>query len=90
MINRTSRYYDGVLAQTPNKYTGVYEISVFRNFAASKPVKYITYVWKESDTLSAVANAFGEGSTFPQVVFESKHLGGCVDTIKYLQENSLL
>ena len=32
---------------------------------------------------------FGEGSTFPQVIFESKHLGGCVDTVKYLQENNM-
>lgn len=32
---------------------------------------------------------FGEGSTFPQVIFETKHLGGCVDTVKYLQENNM-
>ena len=32
---------------------------------------------------------FGEGSTFPQVIFESKHLGGCIDTVKYLQENNM-
>lgn len=33
---------------------------------------------------------FGEGSTFPQVLVNDKKLGGCVDTIKYLQENSLI
>lgn len=33
---------------------------------------------------------FGEGSTFPQVVVDGKTLGGCVDTIKYLQQNSVL
>lgn len=33
---------------------------------------------------------FGEGSTFPQVVFGEEHLGGCTDTIKYLQENNML
>lgn len=32
---------------------------------------------------------FGEGSTFPQVVFEQKHIGGCSDTVKYLQENNM-
>ena len=32
---------------------------------------------------------FGEGSTFPQVVFEQKHVGGCSDTVKYLQENNM-
>lgn len=33
---------------------------------------------------------FGQGSTFPQVVFDNKHLGGCTDTVKYLQENNLI
>jgi glutaredoxin len=33
---------------------------------------------------------FGEGSTFPQVIVNQVKLGGCVDTIKYLQENKLL
>lgn len=33
---------------------------------------------------------FGEGSTFPQVLVNDKKLGGCIDTIKYLQENSLV
>lgn len=32
---------------------------------------------------------FGEGSTFPQVVFDQKHIGGCGDTVKYLQENNM-
>ena len=32
---------------------------------------------------------FGEGCTFPQVVFEQKHIGGCSDTVKYLQENNM-
>lgn len=33
-------------------------------------------------------NEFGEGSTFPQVVLDNKVLGGCTDTIKYLQEQN--
>ena len=33
---------------------------------------------------------FGEGSTFPQVIVNTKKLGGCVDTIKYLQEQKLI
>lgn len=34
---------------------------------------------------------FGEGSTFPQVVLnDTEHLGGCVDTVKYLKENNLV
>jgi len=33
---------------------------------------------------------FGEGSTFPQIIVNNKKLGGCVDTIKYLQEQKLI
>jgi glutaredoxin len=33
---------------------------------------------------------FGVGSTFPQVVLDELHLGGCTDSVKYLQENNLL
>jgi len=33
---------------------------------------------------------FGQGSTFPQVLLDDKHLGGCTDAVRYLQENKLL
>ena len=33
---------------------------------------------------------FGSGSTFPQVLLDSKRLGGCTDTVKYLAENKLI
>lgn len=34
---------------------------------------------------------FGEGSTFPQVILnDEQHLGGCSDTVRYLQEQNLV
>ena len=33
---------------------------------------------------------FGEGSTFPQVIYDDKKLGGCVDTIKFLREQQVI
>ncbi len=34
---------------------------------------------------------FGSGSTFPQVLLnDQERLGGCTDTVKYLQENSII
>ena len=33
---------------------------------------------------------FGQGSTFPQVVLNGTNLGGCTETVKYLQENQLV
>ena len=35
-------------------------------------------------------NEFGKGSTFPQVIVNDKKLGGCSDTISYLQEQNLI
>ena len=33
---------------------------------------------------------FGQGSTFPQVVLDGTNLGGCSETVQYLQENNLV
>lgn len=33
---------------------------------------------------------FGQGSSFPQVTVGNVHLGGCVETVKYLRENKLV
>jgi glutaredoxin len=33
---------------------------------------------------------FGEGSTFPQVIIDDQHLGGCTDTVRYLQEKNIV
>jgi glutaredoxin len=34
---------------------------------------------------------FGHGSTFPQVILnDQEHLGGCTETVKYLQENKII
>lgn len=64
MIERVSRYYDGSLTQTPDKYTGEYVISVFRRFADSQETTYITYTWKEGDNLSVLSEVFGVGAKY--------------------------
>jgi glutaredoxin len=33
---------------------------------------------------------FGEGSTFPQVIVDEKHIGGCTDTVQFLKEQNLV
>lgn len=64
MIERVSRYYNGPLSQTPNKYTGVYEISVYRAFPTAQAVNYIEYQWKDGDSLSNLANVFCGGPKY--------------------------
>jgi nucleoid-associated protein YgaU len=64
MIERVSRYYDGSLTQTPDKYTDEFVISVFRRFSDSKEVNYITYTWKDGDNLSRLSEVFGVGAKY--------------------------
>ena len=33
---------------------------------------------------------FGQGSTFPRVLQDEQLLGGCTETVKYLQENKII
>jgi len=49
------------------------------------------YKLDEDFTRDEFINQFGYGSTFPQVILNDKeNLGGCVDTVKYLQENKII
>jgi nucleoid-associated protein YgaU len=64
MIERVSRYYDGPLAQTVDKNTGNYVISVYRKFPTSQSVRYITYIWKDGDSLSSLAEQYGAGAKY--------------------------
>jgi len=49
------------------------------------------YKLDEDFTRQEFLDQFGYGSTFPQVVLnDQENLGGCVDTIRYLQENKVI
>jgi glutaredoxin len=48
------------------------------------------YTLDEDFTRDQFYAEFGEGSTFPQVVMNDQHLGGCVDTVQYLKENEII
>lgn len=48
------------------------------------------YVLGEDFTRDQFYAEFGQGSTFPQVIMNDKHLGGCVDTVSYLKENQII
>jgi nucleoid-associated protein YgaU len=56
-IERVSRYYTGPLAQTKDKYTDSFNISVFRDFPKNQEVTYVLYTWKDGDTLTALADS---------------------------------
>jgi len=52
--------------------------------------KFVIQTLDEDFTREDFYAKFGEGSTFPQVVCDDKKLGGCVDTIKFLREQSVI
>ena len=53
-------------------------------------LNYVTYKLDKNFDKQSFYSEFGEGSTFPQVVVNGKKLGGCTDTVKYLQEKQLV
>jgi glutaredoxin len=51
---------------------------------------FVVYTLEEDFTREEFYSEFGEGSTFPQVIVGDTHIGGCIDTIKYLKESSII
>ena len=52
-------------------------------------LKHVVYKLGRDFTREEFYNKFGDKSTFPQVMLDDLHLGGCKDSIKYLQENEI-
>lgn len=53
-------------------------------------LQYVVYNLNDDFTKEQFYSEFGEGSTFPQVICDDQKLGGCVDTVKFLQEKNLV
>jgi glutaredoxin len=54
-------------------------------------LKHVIYKLNRDFTRDEFYSEFGQGSTFPQVILnDENHLGGCTDTVKYLQEQNLV
>lgn len=53
-------------------------------------LQYVIYKLNEDFTREEFYSEFGQGSTFPQVIVDDKHIGGCTDTVQYLKEQNLV
>ena len=53
-------------------------------------LQHVVYKLDRDFTREEFYSEFGEGSTFPQVIVNDKHLGGCTDTVQYLKEQNLV
>ena len=53
-------------------------------------LKHVVYKLERDFDRESFYGQFGKGSTFPQVVLNGDNLGGCSETVKYLQENKIV
>lgn len=65
-------------------------LQILNSLSIDKGYQITEYVLNTNFSRDDFYSEFGEGSTFPQVVLEDKHLGGCSDTVKYLKLNNIL
>lgn len=62
-----------------------------KSVLAMKKIDHETYELGSDFEREEFYEMFGDGSTFPQVITEDGfYIGGCVDTVKYLREQSLI
>ena len=53
-------------------------------------LQYVEYKLDRDFDSQSFYGQFGSGSTFPQVTLNGTNLGGCRETVKYLQENKIV
>lgn len=53
-------------------------------------VEVTEYTYGKDFTREQFYDKFGQGSTFPQVILDEEHVGGCTETVKLLKERGLV
>ena len=53
-------------------------------------IDYLEYKLDKDFTRRQFYEEFEEGATFPQVQLDNKHIGGCKDTLHYLQSKKMI
>ena len=53
-------------------------------------LQYVVYKLDKDFTREEFYSEFGQNTTFPQVICDTKYLGGCSDTVQYLKEQNLV
>jgi len=56
----------------------------------SKGWVYAEYKLNTNFTREQFYTEFGNGATFPQLIYSGHKMGGCTETVKYLRENTYL
>jgi len=53
-------------------------------------LNHVIYTLDKDFNRPSFYGEFGDGTTFPQIVLNGNKLGGCSDSIRYLQEKAIL
>ena len=54
-------------------------------------LQHVIYKLNRDFTREEFYDKFGQGSTFPQIVLDDEqNLGGCTETVNYLQEKNVI
>ena len=61
-----------------------------RQLFAATNIEYLEYKLDKDFTRHQFYEEFEKGATFPQVQLDNKHIGGCKDTLHYLQKKNLI
>ena len=61
----------------------------FKAIVELEDIKHVVYELDRDFTKEEFYSKFGEGSTFPQITFEDKHLGGCKESIEFMREENI-
>ena len=70
--------------------TGCPYCTKIKDVLADKGYTFREYQLDKDFSRESFYEEFGEGSTFPQVLLNSKKLGGCVDAVKYMRQKNLI
>lgn len=60
------------------------------SFMESKGIEYEKFTVGQDLTSEQFVNKFGRSSSFPQVLHNTKHIGGMRDTVRYLLNNNIV
>ena len=61
-----------------------------RQLFASTNISITEYKFGEHFDKKSFYQEFGEHATFPQVQIDNSHIGGCKETLQYLQKKKLI
>ena len=53
-------------------------------------LQYVLYKLNEDFTREEFYAEFGKRSTFPQVILNNQHIGGCTETVHYLKQKNII